>query len=330
MKPVLVTGADGFIGGHLVQILIDRGYSVRALVQPDSHSTILTGLPVETVLGDIRDEQAVTEAVSGCDLIFHLAADYRLWVPDPRPLYDVNVKGTVTVLNACVQNGVKRVVFTSSVAVLRLPDDGRPVNEDTPTTIEDMPVHYSRSKFLAEQEAMKFVDSGLDVVAVLPTFPVGPGDWRPTPTGRVILDFLRGRIPVFVDTGVNVIHVHDCALGHLLAAEKGRSGERYILGCQDLTMSDLLATLATIAGKRPPRVKIPHTAAYVAAAFGEIGGRITGREPLACFAAVTMSRKKKFFSPEKAVRELGLPQRPAQIALADAVDWYQRNGMAHG
>ncbi|HEU5322069.1 MAG TPA: hopanoid-associated sugar epimerase, partial [Methylomirabilota bacterium] len=288
----------------------------------------LDGVPVEIVEGDVLDAASVRRAVRGVQTVYHVAADYRLWTPDPAGLYRTNVEGARTVLEAAGEAGVGRIVHTSSVGALGVPADGRPGTEDTPVTLADMVGHYKRSKFLGEQVARELAGRGLPVVIVNPSAPIGPWDVKPTPTGQMVVDFMRGRMIATVDTGLNVVHVRDVALGHLLAAERGRPGERYILGHQDLALAEIFRLLAEITGGRPPRFRVPYALAWLGAACCEGLSRLTRRPPAVPLTAVRMARKRMYFSPAKAVRELGLPQTDVRVALADAVAWFAARGYA--
>ncbi len=323
---VLVTGGTGFVGAHVVRALLAGGARVRCLVRPGSDRRNLQGLPVELAEGDLLDPHSLSKAISGCSLVFHVAADYRLSAPDPGRLARVNVEGTRNVLAAAGEAGVRRVVYTSSVGALGLRPDGRPADETTPVTRGDMIGAYKRSKFDAEEVAREFAAKGLPLVIVNPSSPVGERDVKPTPTGKLIVDFLNGRLPAYVDTGLNLVDVRDVAAGHLLAADKGRHGERYILGNRDMTLKEILETLARITGLPGPRVRLPHAIPYAVAALGEVVARITGRPPAVSLEGVRMSRHRMFFDAGKAVRELGLPQSPVEDALARAVAWFRENG----
>jgi len=318
----LVTGATGFLGWHIARVLTERGYRVRALCRPTSR---VLDLDVERVEGDLCDPDSLARAVSGCQLVFHAAADYRLWSKNSADLYRANVNGTGNLLAAAESAGVGRVVYTSTVGCIGIPDNGIG-DEDTPVSIHDMSGHYKRSKWLAEQVALKKARSGMPVVIVNPTAPVGDHDWKPTPTGRIIVNFLNNHLPAFVDTGLNLVDARDIALGHLLAAEHGRCGERYILGCQDLTLEEILARLARIAHKPAPKIKIPFAMAYAAGAVTTAWAHVTGRPPLAPLEGIRMARKKMFVSHAKAARELGYAPGSVDAALARAVDWFRRNG----
>jgi dihydroflavonol-4-reductase len=276
---------------------------------------------VERVTGDLRDPESLARAVKGCELVFHVAADYRLWSRHPQDLYRSNVDGTRNLLEAAGRAGVQRVVYTSTVGCIGMPQD-RNGDENTPVSLEDMVGHYKRSKWLAEQVALEKAREGLPVVIVNPTAPVGDHDWKPTPTGKIILDFLRDRLPAFVDTGLNLVDVRDTAMGHLLAAEKGRAGERYILGCENLTLEQILRRLAAIAGKPAPKTKIPYAVAYLAGVATTAWADLTGHEPVAPLEGVKMARKKMFVSSAKAQRELGFRPGPVDTALARAVEWF--------
>ena len=321
MPVALVTGASGFLGWHVARVLIERGWRVRALCRPASQ---IRELEAERVSGDLRDPASLARAVEGCQLVFHVAADYRLWSKNPRDLYDSNVEGTRNVLEACDRSNVERVVYTSTVGCIGMPKD-RPGDEETPVTIADMAGHYKRSKWLAEQVALEKARAGLPVVIVNPTAPIGDHDWKPTPTGKIVLDFLRDKLPAFVDTGLNLVDVRDTAVGHLLAAERGRTGERYILGCQNLTLEQILARLAVIAHKPAPQTKVPYALAYATGVVTTAWANLTGIPPIAPIEAVKMARKKMFVTHQKAVRELGFAPGPIDTALQNAVNWFRAN-----
>ncbi len=317
-KTVLVTGASGFLGWHVARLLVERGDRVRALVRPGRR---VVELPVETVTGDLRDPDSLARAVDGCALVFHAAADYRLWAKDPRELYRSNVEGTRNLLAAARRAGVERVVYTSTVGCIGIPQ-GAIGDESAPVALEDMAGDYKRSKFLAEQVALEFAREGCPLVIVNPTAPIGDHDFKPTPTGRIVLDFLRGGMPAFIDTGLNVIDARDCAAGHLLAAERGRLGERYILGAENLTLAQILEKLAALTGRRAPRVRLPYAVAYCAGACSTAWADLTGTPPRVPLEGVRMARKKMWVSAEKARRELGFRPGPAETALARAVEWF--------
>ncbi|PIQ82906.1 MAG: NAD-dependent dehydratase [Candidatus Omnitrophica bacterium CG11_big_fil_rev_8_21_14_0_20_64_10] len=325
-RPVLVTGASGFVGGRVAALLCERGERVRLLVRPTSDRRNLRDLPAEPVVGDLCDPASLDRALAGCRQVYHVAADYRLWSPDPRQLYRSNVQGTRNLLEAARRAGVERVVYTSSVGALGIPADGTPGHEETPVTLADMIGHYKRSKFLAEAEARASAQTGFPVVIVNPSTPVGVGDLKPTPTGRLILDFLNGRMPAYVETGLNLVDVEDVAEGHLLAMAKGRVGERYILGNGNLTMREILEILARITGRAAPTVRLPRPVVLGLGAVSTLASRVTGRSPRIPWEGVRMSGKKMFFDSSKAVRELGLPQTPVETALRKAVDWFRENG----
>jgi len=319
MKPVLVTGASGFLGWHLASLLLERGHSVRALVREGSSVCAVEG--VHCFTGDLRDAASIERAVAGCALVFHAAADYRLWAPDPRELYRSNVDGTRHVLEAARKAGVERVVYTSTVGCIGVPP-GSLGDENTPVALEDMAGDYKRSKFLAEQVALEFARGRLPVVIVNPTAPIGDHDVKPTPTGQIVLDFLNGAMPAFIDTGLNVVDVRDVAVGHLQACERGRQGERYILGSENLTLAQILGTLAEITGREAPTLRLPYVVAYCAGACSTGWARVTGNPPRVPLDAVRMAKKKMWVTHEKARRELGFDPRPARVALCRAVEWF--------
>jgi dihydroflavonol-4-reductase len=324
----LVTGATGFVGSAVLRALLRRGEPVRALVRPSSSLRLLEGLAVEIVTGDLGEPASCRAPLRGCDALFHVAADYRLWVPQPAAMYRTNVEGTRELLLAAAAAGVSRIVYTSSVATLGLRADRLPSDEATPAALADMIGHYKRSKFLAEQAVRALVaDSGLPVVIVNPSAPVGPADARPTPTGRVLLEAARGRIPAYVDTGLNLVHVDDVAEGHLLAFERGRIGERYILGGDNLPLGKMLAQIANLVGRKPPRLRLPSRALLPVAVIAEAIARLgIGGEPLVTADGVRMARKPMYFTSAKAERELGYRSRPAVEGLRDAIDWYRSCG----
>ncbi len=325
---VLVTGATGFVGSAIARRLLRDGMSVRAIARPHSDRRNLEGLPLEVVDADLNDPDTLRAAVAGCRAVYHAAADYRLWVRDPDAMFRTNVEGTVSLMRAAADAGVERVVYTSSVATLGIPRDGGPGDEDTPVSLDDMVGPYKRSKFLAEDAVRRLVrDQGLSAVIVNPSAPVGPHDIKPTPTGRLIADAAAGRIPAFVDTGLNIVHVDDVAEGHILAHDRGTVGERYVLGSQDMTLREILATVARAVGRSPPRVRLPHCAALPIAYVSEAWARLTGGEPRATVDGVRLARKHMFFSSAKAERELGYRPRPAAEALLDAARWFQQAGI---
>jgi dihydroflavonol-4-reductase len=317
-RPVLVTGASGFLGWHVARALVERGFAVRALVRPGSS---VEGLRVERATGDLRDPASLERAVAGCGLLFHVAADYRLWSKDPSELYRSNVDGTRNLLEAARRAGIERVVYTSTVGCIGIPHGGVG-DETTPVTLEEMAGDYKRSKFLAEQTALEFARGGLPVVIVNPTAPIGDHDVKPTPTGKIVLDFLKGDMPAFIDTGLNVVDVRDTAIGHLLACERGRAGERYILGSENLTLEQILGLLAEITGRKAPRMKLPYAVAWCAGACSTAWAGLTGTPPRVPIEGVRMARKKMWVTHEKARRELGFEPGPARTALARAVEWF--------
>lgn len=324
---VLLTGGTGFVGSRLARKLVERGEPVRCLVRASSSPRNLEGLPVERVVADLRDPDSLARAVDGCDAVFHVAADYRLWSRDPQDLYRSNVDGTRALLEAAERAGCRRVVYCSSVGALGIPKDGTPGDERTPVALGDMVGHYKRSKFLAEEEARRAAARGVPVVIVNPSTPVGPNDIKPTETGRIITRFLNGEMPCFLDTGLNLVDVDDVAEGHLLAAEKGRVGERYILGNRNMTLREILECLAEISGRRAPRARIPYRLALGIAHVDQfVSGTLLGREPQVPVEGVRMARKRMFFDGTRAVRELGLPQTPVEAALERAVRWFCDHG----
>jgi dihydroflavonol-4-reductase len=322
----LVTGATGFLGSHVARELAGRGGSVRVLVRPSSDSRALDGLDAERFSGDLRDRASLERAVDNVQRIYHVAADYRLWARNPREIYESNVTGTQNLLDAARRAGVERFIYTSTVATIAVPREGGLPDERTQSSIGEMIGHYKRSKFEAEQAALRAGESGLPVVIVNPTTPVGPGDWKPTPTGKMIVDFLNGRMPGYVDTGLNFVPVEDCARGHLLAAERGRIGERYILGGCNLTLKQMLDILSSISGRRAPRWKFPHALAYAAGCVDSAVSRLVGREPQIPLEGVRMARHKMFVDASKAGRELGFAPGPIEAAFERAVAWYESNG----
>jgi len=322
----LVTGATGFVGSAVARALLARGNRVRVLARPNADRRNLASLSVEVAEGAMEDQGSLARAVAGCRYVYHVAADYRIWVPDPVPMFRANVEGTRDLLTAALEAGVERVVYTSSVATLGLVPGGS-ADEKTASEIEDMIGPYKRSKFVAEEVAREFAQQrGLPVVIVNPSTPVGPRDIKPTPTGRLIVEAACGRMPAFVDTGLNIVHVDDVAEGHLAAAEKGRIGERYILGGENLTLAEILAEVANAVGRRPPWLRIPHRALLPVAFGAELAARITGRDPFVTMDGVRMSQKKMYFSSAKASREIGYQPRPARDGIADAVAWFAANG----
>ena len=322
-----VTGATGFVGSHVAQVLTEKGAELRLLVRPSSNLKNIEGLNAERVIGDLRDPDSLEKAMSGCDAVFHVAADYRLWERDPEQMYKANVEGTRALLKAAKNSGVRRVVYTSSVATMGFTSNGHMADENSPVSLDNMIGPYKRSKFMAEQVAMEAGRKEMDVVTVNPTTPVGDHDIKPTPTGCIVVDFLKKKFPAYVDTGLNLVDVDECARGHLEAFEKGKSGERYILGGENLTLKQILDKLAAITGLPSPTIKVPYVVALATGVVDEVfTGRIMGKEPRATIDAVRMGKKKMFVTSAKAERELGWKQVPVDNALQRAVEWFQTNG----
>ena len=324
----LVTGATGFVGAAVVRRLLARDETVRVLVRPSSDRRNIDTLPLEIAEGDLREPTTLRAALQGCRSLYHVAADYRLWAPQPDAMYEANVDGTCNLIRAATAAGVFRIVYTSSVAVLGRTADGSPADENTPVTVEDMIGHYKRSKYLAEEAVRRLVvEESAPVVIVNPSTPIGPRDIKPTPTGRMIVEAAAGRMPAYVDTGLNIVHVDDVADGHLLAHDRGKIGARYLLGGKDMTLAEILSAIAEIVGRPPPRVRLPHNLILPIAVCAEAWARLfkTG-EPFVTVDGIRMAKKHMFFSPAKAESELGYTYRPAQDALRDAVAWFQDNG----
>src|SRR5271154_5691700 len=322
-----VTGATGFLGSHVARVLAEQGADLRLLVRSTSNLKNLEGLKADTAVGDLRDAASLEKAMAGCEVVFHVAADYRLWLRDPAEMYRSNVEGTRAILSAARKNAVRCVVYTSSVATMGFNGKGYPADEDSPVALADMIGPYKRSKFMAEQIAMEAGRSDMHVVTVNPTTPVGEQDVKPTPTGRIVVDFLKRKFPAYVETGLNLVDVRECAHGHIAALEKGKSGERYILGGENLTLKQILDKLGAISGLPSPTVKLPYFVAYVAGAVDEtVSGGLFGREPRATVETVRMGKKKMWASSDKAERELGWKTVPAENALRRAVEWFRTNG----
>jgi dihydroflavonol-4-reductase len=322
----LVTGANGFLGSAVVRALLADGSAVRALVRAGSDRRNLAGLDVEVASGDLVDRDSLRRAAAGCKSVFHVAADYRLWVADPKPMYLSNVDGSVNVLEAAAEAGAERMVYTSSVAVLGINEDRTPADEETPVTVDDMVGHYKRSKFLAEAAVRKrATELGFPVVTVNPSTPIGPRDVKPTPTGRILLDAAAGRMPAFVDTGLNLVHVDDVAAGHLKAAKLGVPGERYILGGDDFTLEQILRVVAEHVGRRASTIRLPHWSVYPLAVAAEALAALTKREPRVTLDGVRMSTKHMYFSSRKAQRDLEYRWRDPKVGVAEAVDWFKAN-----
>jgi dihydroflavonol-4-reductase len=323
----LVTGATGFVGAAVARSLLANQWQVRALARKGSDRRNLNALSLDVVEGDLTDLNSLEHAAQGCEALFHVAADYRLGARDPSQLYRNNVEGTRNVLHAARRGGVQRIVYTSSVATIGIPGDGTPGDEQTPNSVENMIGHYKRSKYLAEEVAREAAREGLSVVIVSPSTPVGPGDLKPTPTGQLVLDAAAGRMPAYVETGLNVVHVDDVANGHLLAYQRGKAGERYILGGQDMSLREILAMIATLVGRAPPRVRLPYGVVLPIAYLAEGFAKLTGRSGRITLEGVRMSRKLMYFSSAKAVRELGYAWRPPLQAFEDAIRWFRDNGL---
>jgi len=330
---VFVTGSTGFVGSHVAKVLASQGADLRLLVRKSSNLSNLAGMAapsaLTTITGDLLDPESLRLGIRGCDFVFHVAADYRLWVRDPKQMYAVNVDGTRELLRIAREEGIRRVIYTSSVATMGFKTDGTIVDENTPVSLADMIGHYKRSKFLAEQEALKAAYDGQEVMVLNPTTPIGPGDIKPTPTGRIVVDFLNKKFPAYVDTGLNLVDVEEVAHTHIAAIEKGTPGERYILGGENLTLKQILDKMSAITGLPSPTTKVPHAVAMAFAFFDEtITGRIRGREPRATVEAVRMGKKKMFASSAKAQRELGFRIVPVYPALRAAIEWFRANGYA--
>lgn len=323
---ILVTGATGFIGANLVRTLLETGSAVRVLVRPSSNTYNLRNLPIETVYGDLLDVASLRVALKGCHTLYHVAAHYSLWTPDPKTLYAVNVDGTANLFQTALDFGLEKVVYTSSVATIGLPANGQPGDETMFLPLSQAVGHYKRSKILAEQRALDFCQRGLPVVIVNPSTPIGPWDVKPTPTGQIILDFLRRKMPAYLDTGLNLVDVHDVAQGHLLASQYGKIGERYILGCRNMTLQDILQSLAHVSGLAAPKIRLPYGVALTAGYLSEALSRFTHKPPRIPLSGVRMARHPMYFAAQKAVRELGLPQSPIEQAVQLAVQWYRDHG----
>ena len=322
----LVTGATGFVGAAIAKALIASGWQVRVLARAGSDRGNLQQLAAQVVEGDLNDSGSLELALEGCSALFHAAADYRLGARDPKPLYLTNVEGTRNILSAARKVGVQRTVYTSSVATIGIPTDGTPGEERSPVALSDMIGHYKRSKYLAEEVARDAARTGMSVVIVNPSTPVGPGDIKPTPTGQLVLDAALGRMPAYVDTGLNIVHVDDVAAGHLLAFERGRAGERYILGGEDMTLRTILEQIARLVGRKPPRIRLPYIAVLPVAYAAEAMTKVTGRSGRVTLEGLRMSRKRMFFSSGKAASELGYRWRPPVEAFEDALRWFRERG----
>ncbi|MBV8061818.1 MAG: NAD-dependent epimerase/dehydratase family protein [Alphaproteobacteria bacterium] len=322
-----VTGATGFVGAAVARVLLNNGFRLRVLSRPNNDRRNLEGLPVEVIEGDLSSPESYREGLKGCQALFHVAADYRIWVPDPARMNQINVDGTAALLLAAAAAGVQRMVYTSSVAVLGIHKDATPSNEETPVTFADMVGVYKQSKFLAEEEVKRLIrHHQLPVVIVNPSTPIGPRDIKPTPTGRIITDAVKGLMPAYVDTGLNIAHVEDVAMGHWLAYQKGTIGERYILGGENLGLGQILAIIAEHVGRPAPTVVLPRGPLFPLAYAAEVWARLSGREPFITVDALRMAKKKMYFSSAKAIRELGYEPRPASEAIIDAITWFKAHG----
>jgi dihydroflavonol-4-reductase len=331
MRRAFITGATGFVGAAVARALVASEWQLRGLTRPSSDRRNLSGLPIEMVTGDLRDPSSYAAALKGCEALFHVAADYRLWAPHPDELYAINVEGTRALLLAAERAGVEKIVYTSSVATLRLVGDGTIADENSIATLTDMIGHYKRSKFLAEQVVQQWADAANGwVVIVNPSTPVGPCDVKPTPTGQIVLDAAAGRTPAYVDTGLNIAHVDDIARGHLLALERGRHGERYILGGADLTLKEILTQVTRIAGRRPPRIRLPHGVVLPIAHVAQAFAQLTGGSTRITVEGVRMAKKRMYFSSAKAVAELGYTWRDPASSFQDAVRWFRDAGYFKG
>jgi dihydroflavonol-4-reductase len=325
---VLVTGANGFVGGAVARALVRAGVTVRVLARSKADARSLAELPVEWVEGDLLDPASLQAALAGCHQLYHVAAYYALWAKDPAIFYDVNVTGTRNVLTAARSAGIERTVYCSTIGAIGLPQGGGLGTEDTPVSLDQMAGHYKRSKFLAEQEALRFAKEGLPVVIVNPSAPVGAGDVKPTPTGQVIVDFMRGRMPAYIDTGMNIVDVDDVAAGHLLAMEKGRQGERYILGCRNLMLKEVFDILSKLTGVKAPSLRLPRSLILPLAHMNQWIAQLTGQPPRIPLDGVRMAKYRMHYDCSKALRELGMPQTPPETALEKAVRWFRSHGYA--
>ncbi len=323
--PTLITGATGFVGSAVLRRLLARGIATRVLARPGGDRRNIEGLDCEITEGDLNDPNSISQAVRGCDSLFHVAADYRLWAPDPSELYRTNGDAALALFRSAMEAGVSRIVYTSSVATLGNNKDGTPADENTPVGIADMVGHYKRSKFYTEQNVTSLVrDEGIPIVVVNPSTPIGPRDVKPTPTGRMVVEAASGRMPAYVDTGLNVVHVDDVAEGHLLAFEEGQVGERYILGGQDLALKDVLTEIANIVGRKPPKISLPRGPLFPLAYLAQFVARLKANgDPMLTVDSLKMSRKRMYFSSAKARRELGYTSRPAVEALTEAIEWFR-------
>ena len=326
-ETTFITGATGFVGSAVARLLLGKGHQLRVLCRANNDRRNLDGLDVELVEGDLADPDTYRWALRDCRNLFHIAADYRIWVPDADAMHRVNVDGTKSLMNAALAAGIQRVVYTSSVATLAPQKNGEPAHENSPSELAEIVGVYKQSKYLAEAEVWRCIEQqGLPAVIVNPTTPVGPRDIKPTPTGRIIVDAIKGRIPAYVDTGLNIVHVDDVAMGHWLAFERGQTGQRYILGGENLSLSDILGLIAEIDGHSPPNIKLPCNAIYPVALGMEIAARFTGKEPLVTLDALRMAKNKMYFCSTKAESQLGYQARPARGAILDAINWFRAEG----
>ncbi len=324
----LVTGATGFVGGAVARALVRADIEVRVLARPDSDLQNLEGLAVERVAGDLRDPASLRAALTGCRQLYHIAAHYALWAPEPSIFYDINVTGTRMILEAALAVGIERTVYCSTIGAIGLPPGGGLGTEETPVSLDQMAGHYKRSKYLAEQEVLRLAREGLPVVIVNPSAPVGAGDVKPTPTGQIIVDFMKGRMPAYIETGMNIIDVDDVAVGHLLAMQKGRVGERYILGNKNLMLREVFEILSRLTGVKAPSIKLPRMAILPLAYLNHWIANLTGRPPRIPLEGVKMAKYKMHYDCSKAIRELGLPQTPPEVALEKAVRWFREHKYA--
>ena len=324
----LVTGATGFVGAAVVRALIKSGVEVRVLARRDSDFTNLQSFRIDGAYGDLRDKESLRNALAGCQQLYHVAAHYALWAKDPSIFYAVNVAGTTNLMEAAREVGTERIVYCSTIGAIGLPPEGGPGTENTPVSLSQMAGHYKRSKFLAEQEVLRLAREGLPVVIVNPSAPVGEGDVKPTPTGKMIVEFMKGRMPAYIETGMNIVDVDDVATGHLLAMQKGRIGERYILGCKNLMLREVFEILSKLTGIKAPTIKLPRSAVLPLAYLNQWLANLTGRPPRIPLDGVKMAKYKMHYDCSKAIRELGLPQTPPEVALEKAVRWFRSHGYA--
>jgi len=324
----LVTGATGFVGAAVVRALIKSGVEVRVLARRDSDFTNLQSFRIDGAYGDLRDKESLRNALAGCQQLYHVAAHYALWAKDPSIFYAVNVAGTTNLMEAAREVGTERIVYCSTIGAIGLPPEGGPGTENTPVSLSQMAGHYKRSKFLAEQEVLRLAREGLPVVIVNPSAPVGEGDVKPTPTGKMIVEFMKGRMPAYIETGMNIVDVDDVATGHLLAMQKGRIGERYILGCKNLMLREVFEILSKLTGIKAPTIKLPRSAVLPLAYLNQWLANLTGRPPRIPLEGVKMAKYKMHYDCSKAIRELGLPQTPPEVALEKAVRWFRSHGYA--